>query len=397
MYTLTRHILIELIKIFVIAVVALTAMFLVVVVVQQAMKEGLPLSGIPRLIPYVLPDMLRFTVPATLLLATTTVLARMSGANEIVAIKALGISPLTVITPVLVMAFFLSLVTVWLNDLAVSWGRVGAQRVVIEAAEEIAYNTLRAQRYLSAPGFSIGVKRVEGRRLVHVTISMEANASSAAAHITADEAELRADPVKNVLKIIARNGKFEIPGTVDFQFPHDEIEQEIPLRNATKTDGDASTPSWMPLRDIPIEIAKTEQMMCSYDQEIAATSAFAMLSGEFDTLVNPDAWRSEEGVRDTLQTKRHRLLTEPHRRWSSGFSCLFFVWIGAPMAIRLRRGDFLTSFFMCFMPILIVYYPAMIYGVGGSKHGTIPPWSVWGCNAILLLWGGYLLRKVIRY
>jgi lipopolysaccharide export system permease protein len=397
MYTLTRHILIELIKIFVIALVALTSMFVVVGVVKQAMAEGLPLSGIPRLIPYVLPDMLRFTVPATLLLATTTVLARMSGANEIVAIKALGISPMTVITPILVVAFFLSLVTVWLNDLAVSWGRVGAQRVIIEAAEEIAYNTLRTQRFFSAPGFTIGVKRVEGRRLVHVTLSIQTNANSPAAHITADEAELRADPANNVLKIIARNGKFEIPGTVDFQFPHDEIEREMPLRDATKTDGDASKPSWMPLRDIPIEIAKSEQSIRDLDQELAAVNAFAMLSGDFGALANPEVWQGQEGQRADLQTHHHQLRTEPHRRWSSGFSCLFFVWIGAPMAIRLRRGDFLTSFFLCFMPILIVYYPAMIYGVGGSKHGSIPPWSVWGCNALLLLWGAYLLRKVIRY
>ena len=67
------------------------------------------------------------------------------------------------------------------------------------------------------------------------------------------------------------------------------------------------------------------------------------------------------------------------------------------MAIWLRNRDFLTSFFLCFLPILVVYYPLMIYGVDGAKGGTIPPYAVWAGNVILLVWGAYLLRKVLRY
>jgi lipopolysaccharide export system permease protein len=49
------------------------------------------------------------------------------------------------------------------------------------------------------------------------------------------------------------------------------------------------------------------------------------------------------------------------------------------------------------LPILIVYYPLMVYGVDGSKHGTIPACSVWLGNLMLAFWGAYLLRKVVRY
>ena len=67
------------------------------------------------------------------------------------------------------------------------------------------------------------------------------------------------------------------------------------------------------------------------------------------------------------------------------------------MAIRLRNRDFLTSFFLCFLPILIVYYPLLMYGIDGSKSGTIPPQAVWTGNLLLVGWGAWLLRKVIRY
>ena len=67
------------------------------------------------------------------------------------------------------------------------------------------------------------------------------------------------------------------------------------------------------------------------------------------------------------------------------------------MAICLRNRDFLTSFFLCFLPILIVYYPLMIFGADQVKNGNLPTIFVWAGNAMLLLWGVWLLRRVIRY
>ena len=67
------------------------------------------------------------------------------------------------------------------------------------------------------------------------------------------------------------------------------------------------------------------------------------------------------------------------------------------MAIRLRNSDVLATFFVCFLPILVVYYPLLTYGVDGSKRGALPPCSVWLGNVILVVWGAWLLRRVVRY
>jgi len=87
---------------------------------------------------------------------------------------------------------------------------------------------------------------------------------------------------------------------------------------------------------------------------------------------------------------------EPWRRWANGFSCLCFVLVGAPMAIRMRNADFLTSFFLCFLPILLVYYPVFMLGVSRVKSGSLPPPAVWMGNVLVALWGLWLLRSVIR-
>jgi lipopolysaccharide export system permease protein len=66
------------------------------------------------------------------------------------------------------------------------------------------------------------------------------------------------------------------------------------------------------------------------------------------------------------------------------------------MAIRMRNADFLTSFFLCFLPILLVYYPVFMLGVSRVKSGSLPPPAVWMGNVLVALWGLWLLRSVIR-
>lgn len=395
MRIITRHVIIELCKVFLAASAGLTILMIIVGLVKEATSQNLPLDQIVRLIPYILPDALRVALPVTMLLATTTVYGRMSGANEITALKSAGISPLAVMIPAWILATVLSLVTVWLNDLAVSWGRNGARRVVIEAVEEIAYNLLRTQRCYSSPRFAIHVQAVEGRRLIRPRLTTPARGDSPAVTITAREAELRTDRTENVLKIFLEEGQYEVEGQATLWDPA-VLEHEIPLRDASRAERTESLPSWQSMRVIPAQIIAQEEEIASSKREMAVRAAYQMLSGDFGALAGPEWQVRGDSLRQKLE-RLHRLRTEPHRRWAAGFSCLCFLWVGAPMAILRKKSDFLTSFFLCFLPILIVYYPLLVYGVDGSKSGTIPAYSVWAGNILLGLWGIYLLRKVMRY
>lgn len=395
MAILPRYVLVEVTKVFLVALTALTMIVLITFVAREAAQQNLPLGPVVRLMPYLLPDALRVAVPVTLLLACTSVFARMSGANEIVAVKALGISPMVMLWPVLIMAFFLSLVTVWLNDLAVSWGRHGIQRVVIEAVEEIAYSMLQSQRRYSSPFFSINVKRIEGRRLIRPTVTLVGRGSTPTTTITADEAELQSDRVEGVLKILLRNSTIDMGGKMSAQFPNWR-EQEIPLTDASRARSAGKMPSCLAMRAIPDEIVKQQAQIEEFQQEMAAQAAYQMVCGEFEELAGGQ-WRANSAASADLWGRLWRLALEPPRRWSAGFSCLCFAWVGVPMAIRLRNRDPLTSFFLCFLPILIVYYPLLAYSVDGAKNGSIPPVVVWAGNLLLALWGTWLLRKVVRY
>ncbi len=391
MSILARYTLFQLCTRFVVALACLTLLILLVGVVREAVSQSLPLEQIVRLIPFVLPDALRIAVPVTLLLATTAVYGSLAGSNEVLAAKSLGISPWVFLWPALFLACLLSLVSVWLNDVAVSWGRGGARRVVVDALEDIAYNMLRAQKEYTSPSFSLLVRDVQGRRLIRPTLTLPERNTT----ITADEAELGVAKADGVLTITLRNVTISVGQKVSYQDPGEYV-QAIPLREATRTRDFSDLPSHMALRDIPPLVVAQREHIRRFEQEMAARAAYQMLTGDFVGLAEP-GWQTNLAALAHQRERLYRMLTEPQRRWSAGFSCLAFVWIGAPIAIRLRRTDLMGTFFACFAPILVVYYPLLALGIDASKHGTLPPIILWAGNLLLGLAGWWLWRKVLRY
>src|SRR5690606_15226367 len=112
----------EFLKVFLVSITGMTLFMLLVGVAKEAYMEGLGVRQIVLLIPYFVPQALLFAVPATTLFAGCSVYGRLASGNEVVAVKASGISPMQLLWPALAFAFLLSLVTVWLNDVSVSWG-----------------------------------------------------------------------------------------------------------------------------------------------------------------------------------------------------------------------------------------------------------------------------------
>ncbi|HEY4311234.1 MAG TPA: LptF/LptG family permease [Pirellulales bacterium] len=394
MRLLPRYVLIELLKVFAVTVTSLTTLMMLVGVAKEAIDQGLGLVQVLQMLPYILPNALLFALPGSTLFAVSIVYGRMSGANEIVAIKSLGINPMTVLWPALVLAFLLSLVCVWLNDVAVSWGFNNVQRVAIESLDDIAYGMLRTQKSFGTNKFTINVKRVDDRRLIKPVITFTATGTTPPYTITAQEAELRSDTRRKVLVIAFEQGLVQAAGQASYHFNHEE--REISLQDASGKQETKHHPAHVALKDVPGEIRWQQNEINITRQDMSARAAYALAVGDFAELAKPH-WELERKNLEFLEGQLSRFYTEPPRRWANGFSCLFFVLIGAPMAIRLRNSDVFTSFFACFLPILVVYYPLLIYGVDQAKDGNLPPYSVWLGNIILALWGVWLMRRVVRF
>ena len=393
MKIISRYVLSELLQVFLVALTALTLFMLVIGLVKEAQQQGLGFLQIAALVPYVLPEAMRFAVPGTMLFAVASVFGRMSASNEITALKAAGITPMATIWPAMALAVVVSFVSVWLNDVAVSWGRDGVRRVIVGSVEEIIYGRLRQQRSYSTPQVSINVKGVDGKKLIRPTLSFQPGGSAAPVTVSAAEAQLRADAAAGTLVITFRDGTLHV-GDFKAVFP-DTIERVVPLNTVSQKNIVSTSPSEIAMADFTK--ARTEQIarISQLEQESAAKTAMAILSGRMEQSA-PGAVEFERQAVKQEQSRLKRIIMEPWRRWANGFSCLCFVLVGAPMAIRMRNADFLTSFFLCFLPILIIYYPVFMLGISRVKAGALPPSAVWMGNVLMMLWGLWLLRRVVR-
>src|SRR5690606_30034966 len=149
MRILTRYILLEMLTVFLITMGSMTIFIFLGLIGKEAVDNGLGIGPIFRLLPFMLPQAMQFSVPGALLLATTVVYGRVSSSNEIVAVKSLGITPMVMLWPSLIMATLISFGAVALNDLAVSWGTDGVNRVILESLEDIAYGRLKTHKSFS--------------------------------------------------------------------------------------------------------------------------------------------------------------------------------------------------------------------------------------------------------
>jgi lipopolysaccharide export system permease protein len=394
MNRLTRYVLADFLAVFCFTVAVMSAFMILGVVALQAIREGLSPACVLRLLPYSVPIAFLYAVPGATLFAVCSIYGRMSAANEIVAIKSAGISPMTVVWPIFWVTLALSCGVVWLNDVAVSWGNTGVKRVVLESVEQIAYGMLRTHKSYTTKRFSINVRAVVGHRLINPTVTLRLTDDGPPMICVAEEAELHSNPAEDTLEIVLRDCEIDW-GDYHGDFP-DEVKRQIPLSAATRRGYDSNRPADTALAKIPSEIRAQTELLTQRHRALAAQAAAQMLAGEFDALSGPE-WAAFHSEIASYSARLHKLRTEPWRRVANGFSCLCFALVGAPLAIWRRNSDFLTTFFICFFPILLAYYPALMYGVELAKSGDMPPHCVFLGNAILAIVGYWLIRKMLRY
>lgn len=393
---ITRYILAEIVKIFAIALFSLTLLILLIGVGRELLREGLGPLSVLQLLPYVLPLSLQHSVPATALFSVCCVYGRMSADGEVATVKAIGVSPLQIIKPSLIFAAALSPGVVLLSDLAVSWGRPGVARVVLQSLEDIAYRFLHSQHtYSSSHGFTIHVQDVEGRRLIHPTVKLRSR-TGGAIELTAREGSLRLDGESQTLLLHVVDSQVEGGEGFEGTWPG-ETEFRIPLGKAFRQrDLGQTSPSALSLLEIGPETIAQERRGRRAIGELAAHTGFSLLGARWGEIAGPSGRNLENRIVSSDQ-RLSKLHTEPWRRWAQGFSCLCFVLVGAPLAIIARTADYWTTFGICFLPTMVLYYALFILGFEQAKSGAWPPYAVWLGNFVLIGIGISLIDRVRRY
>jgi lipopolysaccharide export system permease protein len=389
---IARTIIWEIFSIFLVTLVSLTTLMMFIGVAREAIKQGLAPMTVVALLPYALPNALVFAIPGTILFSVCCVYGRMAADKEIFTIQSMGIPPSVIIRPALIIAFLMSLVTVWLVDLAFTWGHSGVQQVILRSVEQVSYSVLKRNLSYQNGLFTISVLGVEGNRLIQPKISLS-RSNKTSVRIEAAESRLSVAKDGRSLLLSLTNGEVDLGDGTTFKFP-DTFEYTVSLAPEESTDLLYANPSHMPLAEIgPAQIKQIADIRRK-ESAIAVQTGFSLLMGRFDEITDDLAY-SRLADLERSRGRLNRLGTETARRWATGFSCFAFAMVGIPMAILLKTSDYMTTFGICFLPILIVYYPLFALSLDLAKDGVMPPIFVWLANSVTFSSSLVLMRKAL--
>ena len=64
--------------------------------------------------------------------------------------------------------------------------------------------------------------------------------------------------------------------------------------------------------------------------------------------------------------------------------------------MRHRNPDAVSTFFIAFLPVLVVFYPLLMVSESLALSGWFPSWGFWTADVLLAGAGVYLLRRAVK-
>jgi lipopolysaccharide export LptBFGC system permease protein LptF len=138
----------DLLRIALLALVALTMIMTVFAIIEPLRKQGLGAAQVGELIAFTLPVMLTMTLPIAALFAATFVYGRFSQDNELMACRASGVTTFHLLKPALLLGMAVTVISLWLSN-AVTPGLAQRAALAVEAnIRGILYQKIRSQGHV---------------------------------------------------------------------------------------------------------------------------------------------------------------------------------------------------------------------------------------------------------
>lgn len=389
----------QVLRSFLLALLALTGVIVLILVAAEATRQGLEPADIARLVPFLIPSTLVYTIPVALLFAVTVIYGRLASDNEVIAIKAAGLSAMTVVNPSLILGVvFSALLCVMQGDLIPN-ATYHFKSALFKNMEDTFYMFLKRERQFDNARwpFFIGVKDVQGRILIGAIFKHRkvgaGNPNTFDFNVQAKKALVHFDTERGVAEITVWNADLQGPGMYS-SIPKQVFEYKLPSDGIMDYEPKAQE---LTSRGITRQMAKLQKLLANERRRQAVSAAFWIGSGRIGRVNWP---KMGDAFRDYARWERQmaELQTEKQMRIALASGGFFFVLLGAPVGLLFARRDFLSAFITCFLPIIIIYYPLVLAGVNLGREQVVPSYVVWSGNLVLgLLAGCFALPPVIKH
>ncbi len=348
--------------------------------VKRQATPGVVIEAIGLLIPWVWV----FALPMAMLTATLLVFGRFSADQEFTAVRASGISLLSLITPILLLSLLLCGISAVVNLEVAPRCRVAYKDLLFKFRAELLSAQLPEGRFITDfPGCMFYVGKNRKHELQDIIV-----------FIQRDGAKGRTETYR------APRGQFHLDAT------NQQVIVELFDAKSVVVEGGRSYPSAASV--VPIMIPLDQQPKSPKKPRITDLT-FSQLQDEMREVENrlqvpvtlPKVSAAEQRVQKRELEKQLSDLTSPlrvqiHRQVAFSFACFGFTLIGIPLGIRLHRRETNVGFFVA-LTLVLVYYAFILASQSLATH---PEWAphliVWLPNFIFQAVGAVLLWRANR-
>ena len=349
------------------------------VLARRQAPLGLVLQAMSLLIPFVMV----FALPMSLLASTLLVFGRFSADQELTAARAGGISLLSLITPILLLSLLLCIVSAVVNLELAPRSRVAYNELRFKFVAKVSTTLwLPEEQFIKDfPDYVIYVGKNRGGQLENVTLVRQ-EAGTNIAFFRAARGEIHVDATNQQVmvelfdvKALYTDGGHNIPGQMS--------------RMSLQLGSDSGAARKQKPRISDMTFSQLRAELRDVEASLNASESLGKLTAE---QVKERRAALSKQVKDVTSPLRVQL----HRQVAFSFACFGFTLIGIPLGIRVHRRETNISFAIAGVLVLLYYGFLM---VGNSLSGR-PEWSphlvVWLPNFIFQAVGAVLLWRANR-
>ncbi len=353
---LSLYIIREIASLFTLGIIVFTLILLMgrlIKLTDLVISRGVPLSQVSRMIAYLMPSFLVFTIPMAFLLAVLLAFGRLSADNEITVMKACGISLVQLMPPVLFCGLVAALLTLTAGVLGVPWGNSAFKQLSFEVLRQNVAVTIREKVFWDdIPGIVLYAEHYDDERhILKGVIIHDGRDRLRPLTIFAADGVLGGGSGQRDLRLTLSNGSIHSAGKGnDYRL-----------------------------------VSFGEYIMT-----IAAPGSTGVGRSEQDMAI-AELWQ-QVGNGAVPSQARLKSAAELHSRFALPFASLVFAVLAVPLGMQNRRSG-KSSGFSISIAILLAYYILLSLLRTLAERGAIPPGlALWLPNLIFLALGWSLLR-----
>jgi len=319
---------------------------------------------------YVLPFSLTFTIPWGFLTALLLVFGRMSADNELIALRASGVSIPRVCVPVLALAVLLAGVCFYINADIAPRAEQQMTNMIFQIATNNPASLFSADQVVDQfPDRRVYVGAKSGDRLKNILVFEIDEEAHITKFVYAREGELSSDPANQRLLMRLFNARFE-------QRDENDPANLQKIRQGIVVDEGV----------FPISL----DAMYRENQRGRRLSAYTL----------PDLVREirDEKPMPRLGFEHGRLQTEVeiNKRLSASLACMAFALIAIPLGITAHRKETSIGFAFSLIIAFTYFFFIILADTFRDNPAAHPSLLIWIPNVIFVSLGSYLFMRLAK-